>query len=269
MNALSRALQEYLNKNPPLPPQNPLEQMSYRAPGMCIISSNYAMLRRRLLISIVMFEIMRQIDPTDRYAQLLDVHANGSPHAMLKDLLALDSGVDLSKLTLLGSEWVQNSPKSLEECTLLSIAGGFDPTEQNGVFKPLQWKTAQIAFTELTTTVQLSSNGTVHFVENIHLVACEKGISVLQHLTEIRQIAAQKGSTVYIGALALPGNRFDEEGKSVDHINSSVNPAETLCRQLEGVDAIADALVYLEMSSSQKVFASRVTTEDFARTHRL
>jgi hypothetical protein len=260
--SFSSTLKAYLDSEPLPPAASTVDQLALCTPGVCVISSHSAVLRRRLLVALLMQQILRQIDAQVGSAQQLNVYANGSRDAMLKDLLVLEGCMDLSTLTLLGKRWMEQPIKQVSDLQLLAIAGGLDgeqraPGQGNTAdvdqFEPLYWSNDVISYGDLTSTLRTAKPRTVIFMENVHLLGLGKDEELARCLATLRNVAHEKLVTLYFGASAAPGKNMasstDEKGDAAQ----SQYPAIMLPADLQGIDAFVDSLIYLEATSAGKV----------------
>ncbi len=99
MSSFETAASKFFGKVEAEPSSN-LERMMLNSPGLCLIASDDALLRRRLLACMASVEIRRQADSSANSAKSISILANGDAQDMALALMSLDSLFDANEVDL-------------------------------------------------------------------------------------------------------------------------------------------------------------------------
>ncbi len=158
MTSFETAAHKFLDTPSGLEEQSEIEHLMLQTPGLCLIASASALIRRRLMACMATVEIRKQVDSAPKSASSISIFANGDAAAMTKSLISLDALFDPNEVDLMNHDLFETLPATLDNLGALSIAcsgiGDAEPDGADSSFPPLH-------FDHKAPMPYMTSNGTV------------------------------------------------------------------------------------------------------------
>ncbi len=263
MSSFETAASKFFGKVEAEPSSN-LERMMLNSPGLCLIASDDALLRRRLLACMATVEIRRQADSSANSAKSISILANGDAQDMALALMSLDSLFDANEVDLSSHVLFRTAPQSFERLGALGIvcsAERVDGTDeaQSG-FPPLHFDHKVFTFTALVHSIKQAPEGSVFFLENVHALAPLPDCTLTASLRELRNLAYSHNCYFYAGcatAGTFPSSAI-AEGK-FHSLHPDVSGSETFSDCLINMRVDADDDVVFGYAESRWFAWSEVT----------
>lgn len=206
-------------------------------PGLCLIGAPLPALRRRLVASLLIQQILQQQESGDAGEHEFSIYANESPELLIGDIAAIDRGIDLSALSLYGRYWTSEGPKSLDDSPHLAMfcESGDSPTATQRIL----WKEGTVTLGSISSASSIDSRNCLIIIENLELLET-RAEDLPSELAHLRNNAATRGITIYAGVTTVPGA-----------LATDGHPANALPEALRGVFAIAGQMICIEPGQEQ------------------
>jgi hypothetical protein len=206
-------------------------------PGLCLVGAPLAALRRRLIASLLIQQILEQQDGGNGVEHEFSIYANESPELLIADIAAIDRGIDLSSLSLYGRYWSNSGPKSLEDSPHLALF--CDQAEMQSAAQRILWRDGAINLGMIASASTIDKQNCLIVIENLELLETRPTDLALE-LAKLRNTAASRGITIYAGVSTVPGALTTSANQLTIH------PANALPDALRPIFAIAGQMISIE-----------------------
>lgn len=208
-------------------------------PGLCLVGAPLPALRRRLIASLLIQQILHQQDAGDGAENELSIYANESPELLIADIAAIDRGIDLSALSLFSRCWTSEGPKTLEESPHLALF--CEQAESQSATQRIMWKEGAIQLGSIASASTIDKRNSLIVIENLELLET-RAEDLVSELAKLRSIAASRSITIYAGVTTVPGALINTS-------QAPLHPASALPEPLRAIFAIAGQMIAIEPGS--------------------
>ena len=259
MTSFETAAHKFLDTPSGLEEQSEIEHLMLQTPGLCLIVSASALIRRRLMACMATVEIRKQVDSAPKSATSISIFANGDAAAMTKSLIRLDALFDPNEVDLMNHDLFETLPATLDNLGALSIAcsgiGDAEPDGADSSFPPLHFDHKVFTFSSLLHSIQQAKAGSVFFVENVHVLTPLNDGCLVSSLRDLRNLAYANDVYVYVGGCTA--DTFPGATSCLDQ-HSPLHPS------IAGTETFADTLFNLYLDAEDAVCISHSTSNNIS-----